>query len=130
MRIIGAAIVAFGLLALFGWAGGAVALGAHPFWGLKVCLIGGAAGVSLGAVVAGLVMARRGGTLWAALAGLGLTLIAFWISGLGKERFASSYAEDVFGGKMWFFGAIAMAAGAALVLAVLFSALLALARRR
>jgi hypothetical protein len=128
--IIGSALFGFAVLAIFGFTGAAEAMGAHPFWALKVCLAGGFIGAVTGAVLSGLVVARRGGWLWLIAAGPVISGLAYRISRTGADRFAISYAEDAFGGQMWFFGAAATAAGASLTVTVVLAALLLRAKRR
>jgi hypothetical protein len=130
MKTVLTALPVFVGFALIGWLGGAAALGAHPFWALKVCLIGGGIGVVMGAVLHGIIIALRGGTIWAASFGLIVLLAAGWTSRVGAARFAISYAEDAFGGKMWFFGAIGAAAGLAILAYVLLAAVLMRAMHR
>lgn len=72
--------------------------GAHPFWAENVILWGVPIGIVLG-LISTLVRYH------VALIGLGaLTIIAYAVAHVGKARFAASYAEDTFGGQMWFFG--------------------------
>lgn len=110
----GAAIAMAGVLGFVGF-GGAQALGAHPFWGMKIAYF---------AIGAGLVM-----SVMAALAKQRLTqqlitfttllVISIAITTYGKTQFAASYAEDDFAGKLWFFGWIAaLAASFSIVTAI------------
>ena len=91
-----------------------LALGAHPWWSQSVILIGLPVGIALAAMLGGLtrlpLVARL--VLTAGLAGL-----SFAVATVGKARFAASYAEDVFGGQMWYFGWIATCALAIAVIA-------------
>ncbi|MEJ6478899.1 MAG: hypothetical protein QNL92_09500 [Octadecabacter sp.] len=73
-------------------------LGAHPFWADRVILVGAPIGILLG-------LATTRFTYLARVFGLiALTGIAYTVAQIGKTRFAASYAEDAFGGHMWFFG--------------------------
>lgn len=73
-------------------------LGAHPFWADQVILWGAPIGLILG-----LIATRF--SFRASVCGLiALTGVAYIVTNIGKSRFAASYAEDVFGGQMWFFG--------------------------
>jgi hypothetical protein len=73
-------------------------LGAHPFWADQVILWGAPIGVILGLIAVRL-------SFRASIIGfVALTGIAYLTAHTGKSRFAASYAEDAFGGQMWFFG--------------------------
>lgn len=87
-------------------------LGAHPQWSLKVAYLGIAVGLAMavGAAAAG----WRPRML--ALAGAVLVVAAGLATGLGKARFAASFAEDALAGRMWFLGWIGVAAGCYLLL--------------
>lgn len=107
-----AAGCAFAIVAGLGAGGVTVALGAHPFWGVKVALIGGA----IGAFSA---------LAWGARLRLGLILslvvlgVAAVSAHFGKAEFAASYAENDLAGRAWFLGWIAICAGAAALLATI-----------
>ncbi len=77
-------------------------LGAHPFWAVKIGYIGVGIGVALAVVLSLLRMPL----------GVPLALGA----ALGAAGFAASYAEGALAGRFWFFGWIAAAAGAFLLL--------------
>lgn len=95
-------------------------LGAHPKFAEKIA-IGGALS---GAVLAVLVRYWRAvPVVKAGLAGLALFL-AFTVAKVGGNRFAASFAEDAFAGKMWFFGWIATGAAGFLVVFLLFGLLM------
>ncbi len=108
--LVAAAVVA--LLALIGLP---EQLGAHPFWGVKTGLIGAVIGAVAGAL---LVRLRLRGAVRLVIGGA-LLAAAFLTAKIGAARFAASYAEDAFGGKMWFFGWIGAAAGLTLFLSAL-----------
>ena len=113
VALAGAAIV----LIAAGHLGLTRALGAHPFWALKVVWVGLAAGV----VIYGLSCLWSGGW-WAklVLAGIGLGA-SYGVASLGKARFAASFAEDFLAGRMWYFGWMAVSCFAFVVLALLMS---------
>ena len=90
-------------------------LGAHPFWAVKVALIGAPAGAVLALILRYATRFRWTSTL----AALILTGLAFAMAHMGKTRFAASYAEDVQAGQLWYFGWIATALFATTVLALL-----------
>lgn len=105
LKLILAGIVA-GLVALAGFMGGGVWLGAHPFWAVQGAIIGGAVG-GIGAAV---LPARRG--VWVALLALLAGILAAYF---GKQAFVSSYAENALAGRFWFLGyQTALAGGAGL----------------
>jgi len=94
---------ALGYFGLFGW------LGAHPFWDIKIAVIGSNIGILFGLAM-----------WWAGRSGLLAGLILLGIAGgaatFGKARFVASYAEDAFAGKLWYFGWIGVAAGLSLLI--------------
>ena len=97
-----------------GWLGAFQTLGAHPWWALKVALIGAPIGVVLGALLSRLAL------LPSVIVGLVLLALFYGTAYFGKTQFAASYAEDAFAGKLWYFGWIGTAAGiSALILAAL-----------
>lgn len=87
-----------------------LAVGAHPFWAVKVIWIG----APLGLLVS-LAFIRLPRTSGIALSGAVL-IASYLVAHIGKTRFAASYAEDALAGQMWYFGWIATCA--AIVLAV------------
>lgn len=111
-------VVAAALILGLGHGGLTQALGAHPFWAGKVTLIGAPLGVLL--FWAGQAMGAR----WITAACALLALVSYAVAFQGKARFAASYAEDRFAGQLWFFGWIATAAFATVVVAWVISALL------
>jgi len=90
-------------------------LGAHPFWSIKVALIG----APVGAVLAVILRYATRFQWTSAFAALILTAMAFAMAHMGKTRFAASYAEDVQAGQLWYFGWIATALFATTTLALL-----------
>lgn len=91
------------------------ALGAHPWWGIKVIWIGLPIGLILAVSAWATGWGRR-----PRLIGFGaLTLAAFGLAHFGKTRFAASYAEDALAGQIWYFGWIATCALMAAMLASL-----------
>jgi len=113
------AATAAAVVAIGGHVGLTEWLGAHPLWSLKVAYLGIAVGLSL-AVLAALARLRAGAT---GLAGAALLVAAGLVAGIGKARFAASYAEDALAGRMWFLGWIAAAAGCFVVVFAAMSAL-------
>lgn len=72
--------------------------GAHPFWANQVLLSGVVLGTLL--AVATVRIARRPAAI-----GFGLiSTAAFFVAYYGKGRFAASFADDTFGGQLWYFG--------------------------
>lgn len=110
-----AAAVAAAVLVAAGYLGIGQALGAHPFWAIKVVWIG----VGIGAVLFGL--SRFWTTSGLVKLSIALVLLAgsAGVTMLGKARFAASYAEDFVAGRMWFLGWMALVAATFLVLALL-----------
>lgn len=115
---IAAHLLAPALIILAAWAGLTQAMGAHPFWSLQVALIG----APIGAVLSALLLVLRVPKLPRSLLWAVLTIAAFALTSLGKQRFAASYAEDAFAGQLWYFGWITTCACAAAFLASLASA--------
>ena len=78
-------------------------LGAHPVWADQIVIIGLALGALVGLLLAlsnvGLVLRMAGP---AVLAGG-----AYFLSHVGKTRFAASYGDDAMAGQLWHYGAIA-----------------------
>ncbi|MBT8417435.1 MAG: hypothetical protein KJO42_08335 [Silicimonas sp.] len=94
-----------------------VLLGAHPFWSVSIAWVG----VPIGLIAALTVKSLDWRwslriALFAVLLGL-----AYLTASLGKERFAASFAEDAFAGRLWYFGWIAVAASATALISALFS---------
>ena len=87
--------------------------GAHPFWSDQVVYWGAPIGVVVG------LAATRFSDRAAFIGLVVLALASYAIAVYGKARFAASYAEDAFGGQMWFFGwhAVVIFAIAAIVVA-------------
>lgn len=98
-------------------AGLAEALGAHPFWAVRVAWVG----VPIGLILA--IGAKRVGLAWVMrILGFLICLAgAYAVASFGKERFAASFAEDTFAGRMWYFGWIAVTGFAAALVAAVFS---------
>ncbi|MBL4766966.1 MAG: hypothetical protein JKY94_04525 [Rhodobacteraceae bacterium] len=90
-------------------------LGAHPWWAGKVILFGFGFGLLLAAALWGLRLSK----LIRLISLTVLTLAAFSTATIGKTRFAASYAEDVLGGQMWYFGWMATCTFALALLATL-----------
>ncbi|SMC52652.1 hypothetical protein [Primorskyibacter flagellatus] len=116
----------FGALAviLTVWLGLGELLGAHPFWDVQVALVG----APIGALIAMLLgwLERSGAAL---LAGAAILIVGLVMAMRGKMAFASSYAEDLFSGALWYYGWITIFIGAALAIAALFSRASGLAGR-
>lgn len=116
----GAGVIALGATLAFTWAGGTLALGAHPWWALKVGYLGTGIGVL---VWLGLRALGASGRVRLALAATAL-LVAAVATGVGKARFAASFAADALAGRFWFIGWIAVMAAAFAVMATLAGAIL------
>ena len=99
----------------FAWAGGTLALGAHPWWALKLGWLGAGIGV---VIWLGLRLAGLGRRATVGLAALVLAAAAV-VTAVGKARFAASFAEDALAGRMWFFGWIGIMAAAFVLIAAL-----------
>jgi hypothetical protein len=107
-------IIALAVPVALGWLGAFQTLGAHPWWALKVGLIGAPIGIILGAGLSRLAL------LPGVIVGLILLALCYGTAYYGKTQFAASYAADAFAGKLWYFGWIGTAAGlSALILAAL-----------
>lgn len=102
-------VAAAGAPVLMAVLGFSVKWGAHPWWDIKTALIGAAIGVVLFVVLEWL---RPGLSFWV---GLLVLVVAILVSSIGKSRFAASFAEDAFAGKLWYFGWIGIAAGLAML---------------
>ena len=85
-------------------------LGAHPFWSLKGAMIGVAIGLGLYLLLA---LYRRRHRISEALLLL-VFVVALVIAGAlalnGKASFVMTYAQDVVGGRYWYFGYIGFCA--------------------
>jgi len=94
--------------------------GAHPIWASQTLLTG----VLLGSVLAALTRKLKHPIVVIGFAFL--SVASFLIASYGKGRFAASFAEDTFGGQLWFFGWHAVCAfGAAATAAGLYRILAA-----
>ncbi len=92
-------------------------LGAHPFWAIRAAWIG----VPLGLVAA--IAAKLAGFGWRVrvLAFLAFAIAAYIVAIVGKDRFVTSFAEDILAGRMWYFGWIAACGFATALIAATFS---------
>lgn len=108
-----AALIALIATSGFALAGGPEALGAHPWWAVKVGLWGAGAGLTLWFAL------RLSGLKGAALFGVSALVLLSGIAmaWIGKMRFAVSFAEDTLAGRSWYFGWIVLMTGAFLVIA-------------
>lgn len=79
------------------------ALGAHPFWSVKIAWIG----VPLGLLLA-LLFRRQAWTRRLTLFGAALILTGL-AAHFGRLRFAASFADDRLAGQFWFYGWIGVA---------------------
>jgi len=111
--------IALAVTLAFTSGGGTLALGAHPWWALKVGYLGTAIGVP---VWLGLRASGLGDWVRLALAALAL-LVAAAVAGVGKARFAAPFAEDALVGHFWFIGWIASMAATFAVFATLAGAI-------
>ena len=91
--------------------------GAHPFWSSQVIYIGAPLGIILAALIRWAGVGRMGRLILY----LFLLGVSVWAAQTGKARFAASFAEDTFGGQMWYFGWIATATFGTALLARLLS---------
>lgn len=75
-------------------------LGAHPWWAVRVGVVGSLIGA---ATAVGLGLSGLAGTwlTWASGSGL---VAAIGAAILGKRAFVASMAEDALAGRFWFFG--------------------------
>ena len=110
LRVVISLLVAAALIAA-AYLGLTQALGAHPWWAVKVAVYG-----ALAASVVTIALGRPG-SMWLCWAGLLVLVGAFVTARYGGAAFAASYAEDAFAGQLWFFGWIATCFGAATALA-------------
>ena len=110
-----AGVIALAVTLAFTSAGGTLAFGAHPWWALKVGYLGTAIGVP---VWLGMRALGASGRVRLVLAATAL-LVAMVATGVGKARFAASFAEDALAGRFWFIGWIAVMAAALAVIATL-----------
>ena len=116
----GAGLIALAATLAFTWVGGTLALGAHPWWALKVGYLGTGIGVL---VWLGMRALGASGRVRLALTATAL-LVAAVATGVGKARFAASFAEDAVAGRFWLIGWIAVMAAAFAVIATLAGAIL------
>lgn len=81
-----------------------VTLLSHPHWSQSSTMQGIVMGVVLSMI--GIWQARKGHPAMLVLAiwAMAATAMAYYLTWWGKSEFANSYAEDVFAGKIWFFG--------------------------
>lgn len=105
MRSILTAVVVVAVVIGLAAIGATRALGAHPFWEIKIAAIGAPIGALI-ALIIGYFLDRRG---MAAITSAMLAAAAFTAATLGKARFAASFAEDRIAGKFWYYGWIATA---------------------
>lgn len=88
-------------------------LGAHPWWAQQTGIIG-----SIGGAVLWLVLRRAGvSTSGQVMLAVSTLLVAVASAHFGKQVFAASFAENGIAGRFWYFGWIALAGSAVLVLA-------------
>jgi hypothetical protein len=78
-------------------------LGAHPIWADQIVIIGLAVGAAFGLLLAmssvGLLLRMAGPAV--------LAVGAYFLSHVGKTRFAASYGDDALAGQLWHYGALA-----------------------
>ncbi len=98
------------------------AFGAHPWWAVRVGMIGSTIGV---AVYAGLRLLGRSRGFILILGGAGLIAAAL-SARIGKQVFATSLAENAVAGRFWFLGWFAVFA----FIAILFLAVVQRGLRR
>jgi len=108
-------IVSVGVVILFARFGGTKAMGAHPYWAVKVALAGAPIGGIIGLVITRILPRQILTVLGFAI----LLAAAYATANYGKTEFAVSYGESVSAGKLWFFGWI----GTCAALAALFTSL-------
>jgi len=104
-RVVAAMLIALLVPLALGYFGILRLLGSHPWWDFKTALIG----APIGCVI-GLGLMRLGGMM-ARVIGLVLLGLAIAMASYGRTQFAASSAEDLFAGKLWYFGWIGIAAG-------------------
>jgi hypothetical protein len=114
MRDFALSLSATALVIAAAWSGLTVSLGAHPFWAVKIALIGAPVGAAAALVLRRFVPPAA--ALIASVLGLATSLAS---ATYGKRVFAASFAEDALAGKFWFFGWIGAAMAATLVLALI-----------
>lgn len=116
--LIGLALAAAGVLA-FVHGGASEALGAHPFWSVRIGYIGIGVGLVLSLAAQGLGAGARGRAGMFAILLVAAAATAIY----GKAGFAASFAEDRFAGTLWYYGWI----GICTALFALIAALIAFA---
>lgn len=79
-------------------------LGAHPFWAMQVVWIGLAFGAGM-RVFTWRFRTRRAAVLSVLILGL---IVSVAVTVIGKDRFVTSFAEDFVGGRMWYYGWMAI----------------------
>lgn len=104
-------LIALGAVAGFTLLDGGSALGAHPFWTVKIGFIGAGIGFGTWLTLHVIGATRR----QVVLLGTVLFLASSTAAWLGKMRFVASYAEDHLAGRFWFVGWM-MAIGAIFLL--------------
>jgi len=98
------AIIAGAVLVGLAYLGLTTALGAHPFWAVKIAYIG----VGFGVVIYSLFWVWQGSWLAKMISFILLLAVSGGITTFGKTRFAASFAEDAMAGRLWYFGWIAV----------------------
>lgn len=114
------AVIAAGLVVAAAALGLTKALGAHPFWSLRIALIGAPVGLALWAIARTLNLPTSRQIIVLTVF-LVVTLAA---AILGKRQFAASFAEDKLAGLFWYFGWIGTAAVTTALIAALLAAML------
>ena len=112
------------LLAAIGLVDLPVSAGAHPFWSVRVVLIGTPVGLVLAFGATTMLKIRFRIILFAAIAAAALLAAHF-----GKAQFAASYAEDRVAGMVWYYGWIAAMAGLSALCVALLQGLMLPQRR-
>jgi len=100
-----ALVIAIALPLAMAGMGFSVKWGAHPWWAFSTALIGAIIGITFGLLFS---LIPRAPATVIALVGLG---VAIAVAYFGKTQFATSFAEDIFAGKLWYFGWVGIAAG-------------------
>lgn len=119
-RSLAVAVIAAALVVAAAALGLTKALGAHPFWSLRIALIGAPLGLALWAAARALRW-PTGRQIIVIAALLSVTVAA---AILGKRLFAASFAEDRLAGLFWYFGWIGTAAVTTALIAALLAAAL------
>ena len=99
-----ALVIAVGLPLAMAGLGLSVKWGAHPWWAWSTALIGVMIGFAFGL---GFSLIPKTPATVIALVCLG---VAIAVAYFGKTQFATSFAEDIFAGKLWYFGWVGIAA--------------------